>query len=90
MKIFELLLNEENENAKGVFAMSIVNDPSMESHYVALSSEKVLFKVQDEKKHILTGVALIPDKIVTLLLNTVEEVNPPLSVIFTLQLHFSP
>lgn len=73
MKIFQLILNEDNENAKGVFAMSIVNNPAFKSFYVALAEEKVLFKVDEKKKNTITGVALMPDKLVTRLNKKTNE-----------------
>ena len=65
MNIFEFKFNEDDELKYGTFAMSIVQKPAMQSGYVALSEEKVLLKVQDDKKKILTGVALIPNKLIT-------------------------
>ena len=65
MNIFELKLNKDNENADGVYAMSIVGSPAMGSNHVLLADEQIYLKVQDEKKKILTGVALIPNKLIT-------------------------
>lgn len=66
MNIFEFRFNEEDDEKKhGVFAMSIVNAPAMKSYHIALSDEEVHLKVQDDKKKILTGVALIPNKLIT-------------------------
>jgi len=64
MDIFEFIFNENDEENSGVFAMSIVNKPAMKQSYVLLSENKVLLKVQDAKKKILTGVALMPDVLI--------------------------
>jgi len=64
MDIFEFIFNENDEENSGVFAMSMVNKPAMKQSYVLLSENKVLLKVQDAKKKILTGVALMPDVLI--------------------------
>jgi hypothetical protein len=62
METYELLL-DENTDTKGVYAISLVNDPAMESDFIALSKDVKMAVVDDEKK-ILMGVALIPDKLI--------------------------
>ena len=57
----ELLIDEENDKP-GVFAISLVDAPAIESNFVALNSHKVEMKVVDEEKRIVLGLALIPDK----------------------------
>lgn len=58
MFIEDILLN-------GVEAFSLVSDPAMESEFVKLNKQhKIELKVVDEEKRILTGVALIPDKLI--------------------------
>ncbi len=59
METYELFLNEDIN--KGVFAISLVNDPAMESNWVTLS-KNVKLAVVDEEKQILMGVAMIPNK----------------------------
>ena len=61
MKIVELILNEEDENA-GVDAVSIVENPAIESDFIALNKHQVELKTIDEEKKILMGMALIPNK----------------------------
>ena len=61
MKIVELVLNEEDENA-GVDAVSIVENPAIESDFIALNKHQVELKTIDEEKKILMGMALIPNK----------------------------
>lgn len=45
----------------GVYAISTVLSPAIESNFVALSSEKVNLKI-DEERRMLFGALLIPDK----------------------------
>ena len=61
MKIVELVLNEEDENA-GVDAVSIVENPAIESDFIALNKHQVELKTIDKEKKILMGMALIPNK----------------------------
>jgi len=50
---------------KGVFAISLVNDPAMESLFVALGKQKVFkFKTIDEEQRLLVGLAMQPDKLI--------------------------
>ena len=68
MKTYEVVFNEEED--KGIYAVSVVENPAMESMFIALSSDKdklpvnIQFKDSDvaEKENTLIGVALIPDK----------------------------
>lgn len=66
-KIVELIINENSEeNKDGVFAISLVEEPAMESDFIALSKQEkkieVQFTTQDKEKQILTGAVLIPNK----------------------------
>lgn len=47
---------------KGVFAISLVQNPAMESEWVALKEQPLLLKGINDKEQMLLGVALIPDK----------------------------
>ena len=61
MKIIELVLDEEQEES-GIEAISIVENPAIESDFVALKTEEIkLAEVSSEKK-ILLGALLIPNK----------------------------
>lgn len=57
----ELLIDEENDKP-GVFAISLVDAPAIESNFVALNKHRVEMKVVDEEKRIVLGLALIPEK----------------------------
>lgn len=65
MNIFEMILNADNENVDGVYAISLVNTPAFQMNMVKLSSEELLLKVQDKSKHIVTGPLMIPNKLIT-------------------------
>ena len=68
MKTYEVVFNEDED--KGIYAVSVVESPAMESMFIALSSDSnkvpvnIQFKDSDEakKENTLLGVALIPDK----------------------------
>lgn len=44
-----------------LFAVSLVEDPAIESNFIALSKERIPIKLQDEKR-LLVGAALVPNK----------------------------
>lgn len=50
-----------NDMYEGIYALSIVNQPAIEANFVALSKNKVMLKV-DEERRMLFGPVLIPDK----------------------------
>ena len=53
MKIIELVLDEEQEES-GIEAISIVENPAIESDFVALKTEEIkLAEVSSEKKNIV-------------------------------------
>jgi hypothetical protein len=62
MRIIELILDEAAIDA-GVNAISIVEQPAIESDFIALSKDvEVKFAEVDKEKRILMGAALIPNK----------------------------
>ena len=67
MKRYNVIFNEEEK--EGVYAISVVEEPAMESFFIALSKNKkpslnIELKESEEgkKENVLLGVALIPDK----------------------------
>ena len=65
MKKIELYLEDLEED--GVFGISLVNNPAMESNFILLDKEdKPLFEMAkiDKQKNTITGIALIPDKMI--------------------------
>ena len=61
MKIIELILDEEQEES-GIDAISIVENPAIESDFVALNSQEIKLAEVDKEKKILLGALLIPNK----------------------------
>ena len=61
LPIVELFIDDNNDE-DGIYAISLVESPAIESDFVALSKHKVEFKTLDEDKRIIVGLALIPDK----------------------------
>lgn len=62
MEIVELILDDTDDES-GVYAISVVSDPAIESNFIALSKEyDIKFEKVDEEKRILRGPALIPNK----------------------------
>jgi len=49
---------------KGVYGISLVENPAMEGHFIALSKEEqpILFKTIDEEQRIVAGLVLEPNK----------------------------
>lgn len=61
LEVIEYLINE-SEDANGVYAISLVSEPAIESSFVQLSEHKIEMKLVDEARGVLMGAALIPDK----------------------------
>ena len=61
LEVVELLIDEENE-LPGVFAISLVESPAIESNFVALSKQDVKLTIVDAEKRLVVGLALIPNK----------------------------
>jgi len=60
MTIFELVIDEDAD-AYGIQAISLVEAPAIEADFVALSAE-FQFKTIDKERRIVLGPVLIPDK----------------------------
>ena len=61
LDIIELFIDESN-NDDGVYAISLVEFPAIESNFVALNQHRVEFKTINEDKRIIVGLALVPNK----------------------------
>ena len=61
MNLIELIIDDK-EDLQGVEAISIVENPAIESDFVALKSEEVKLAEVDKDKRILMGAVLIPEK----------------------------
>ena len=63
MDIIELILDEENEDQMvGIEAVSIVENPAIESDFIALADQEIKLAKVDDEKRIVMGAALIPNK----------------------------
>ena len=60
MKLYELVI--EDENIDEVFAISLVEEPAIESNFVYFDKEKVQFAALNDEKRLVMGPILIPDK----------------------------
>jgi hypothetical protein len=58
--IYELVI--EDENVDEVFAISLVEEPAIESNFVFFDKEKVQFAALSDEKRLVMGPILIPDK----------------------------
>lgn len=65
MKKYEVKIDPKKANS-GVYAMSIVDIPAVQEMFVKLSKEdkQEVVKMASEEKQIVTGPALIPDKLI--------------------------
>lgn len=72
MRTYEVEFNEGED--KGVYAVSLVENPAMEGMFIALKKdEPIKLAKVDEEQRILLGVALIPDKPILRLADDGEE-----------------
>ena len=61
MRIVELILDEDQE-ASGIEAISIVENPAIEEDFIALKSDEIKLAEISKDKKILMGALLIPNK----------------------------
>ena len=63
LKLYEAKFNPLEDD--GVFSISLVGDPAMQSHFIALKKQTPFqLKTIDEEKRIIIGLVLEPDKLV--------------------------
>jgi hypothetical protein len=60
MKLYELII--EDENIDEVFAISLVEEPAIESNFVFFDKEKIQFQAVSDDKRLVMGPILVPDK----------------------------
>jgi hypothetical protein len=60
MKLIELILDDED--AIGVEAISVVENPAIESDFIALSKQNIKLAEVNKEKRLLMGALLIPNK----------------------------
>jgi hypothetical protein len=61
MNLIELIIDEKDD-LSGVDAISVVENPAIQSNFVALKSEEIKLAQVDTEKRILMGPVLIPEK----------------------------
>jgi hypothetical protein len=61
MNLIELIIDEKDD-LSGVDAISVVQNPAIESNFVALKSEEIKLAQVNAEKRILMGAVLIPEK----------------------------
>jgi hypothetical protein len=76
MKLYELTI-EDNQDE--IFAISLVENPAIESDFMYFAKETQMFAAVDNEKHMLIGPILIPDKKII----RVEADGTPYEVFFT-------
>ena len=76
MKLYELQI-QDNEDE--IFAISLVENPAIESDFMYFGKETQMFAAVDNDKHMLIGAILIPDKKII----RVEADGTPYEVFFT-------
>ena len=76
MKLYELQI-QDNEDE--IFAISLVENPAIESDFMYFGKETQMFAEVDNEKHMLIGAILIPDKKII----RVEADGTPYEVLFT-------
>jgi hypothetical protein len=77
MKLYELTV--EDENVDEVFAISLVENPAIESDFIYFDKEQVVFTSVSDEKRIVLGPILIPDKKIL----RVDAAGEPYEVFFT-------
>lgn len=60
MKTYEAIFNKNT--VKGVYGISLVEDPAMQGMFIAMSADKLQLSVVSEEKRILAGLVLEPNK----------------------------
>ena len=76
MKLYELQIQDELDE---VFAISLVENPAIESNFMYFNEEVIKFAAVDNDKRILIGPILIPDKKIL----RIDAENEPYEVYFT-------
>ena len=60
MRLYELIV--EDENVDGIFAISLVHDPAIESNGVFFDKEKLMFAEVSKEERLFMSPVLIPNK----------------------------
>ena len=76
--VYNCTVDESLNDVTGIYAISFVESPAVETDFIALSNQKVLLN-KDTKKQILTGVVLKPNQLIYRL----DEQNQPYYIQFS-------
>lgn len=61
LPLYNIMPPDETDNLTGMFLVSLVENPAVEVDFLAFENEQIKFSIQDEEKHIITGVAILAD-----------------------------
>lgn len=76
LPIYRVVVNEDTSDETGVYKVSFVDQPAIESNFVYLSTEKKPIELTGEPlKQLVTGAVLIPDKPIFRKDNNDDEYN---------------
>jgi len=66
MNTYKIVYDNSNieDEFQGVYAISLVDEAANEKNFIALSKNKLDFRLNNEPKKILTGVVLIPNQLI--------------------------
>lgn len=66
LPILEMLISESEDDSTGVFSISFVDSPAIESKFLKFNKDtkKINFSITNEEKKIVSGPVLIPDKMI--------------------------
>jgi len=78
MKVFELVIDDENEDL--VYAVSLVNEPAIQSDFIFFNKVEQKFATIDKDQRLVVGPVLIPDKKI---LRYNEQTDEPYYVYFS-------
>lgn len=61
LPLYNIMPPDETDNLTGMSLVSLVENPAVEVDFLAFENEQIKFSIQDEDKHIITGVAILAD-----------------------------
>lgn len=66
LPIYQMIVNEDQDDSTGVFSISFVESPATEKKFLTFNADakKVNFKIQDEERRIVSGVIMSANKMI--------------------------
>lgn len=61
LPIYKIFVNPDLEDNSGVYAVSLVEKPAIQTNFIYFEEQKALISLSDDEKRIVTGVLLRPD-----------------------------